>query len=68
MFILSKTPSVANHFINELRDIKIQKDRMRFRKNLERLGEILAYEVGHVGHGDIGQEQAEQDDGARRQP
>lgn len=45
MFILSNTPSVANHFINELRDIEIQNDRMRFRKNLERLGEILAYEI-----------------------
>ncbi|WP_296703517.1 uracil phosphoribosyltransferase [Algoriphagus sp.] len=45
MFILSNTPSVANQFILELRDKKIQQDRMRFRKNLERLGEILAYEI-----------------------
>ncbi|MBN3520543.1 uracil phosphoribosyltransferase [Algoriphagus lutimaris] len=45
MFILSETPSIANHFINELRDIETQKDRMRFRKNLERLGELLAYEI-----------------------
>ncbi|MEN2281931.1 uracil phosphoribosyltransferase [Algoriphagus sp. SE2] len=45
MFILSDTPSVANQFILELRDKKIQQDRMRFRKNLERLGEILAYEI-----------------------
>jgi len=45
MFILSETPSIANQFMAEMRDTVIQKDRMRFRKNLERLGEILAYEV-----------------------
>lgn len=45
MFILSNTPSIANQFLNELRDTETQKDRMRFRKNLERLGEILAYEI-----------------------
>lgn len=45
MFDLSQTPSIANHFIAELRDVNVQSDRMRFRRNLERLGEILAYEV-----------------------
>jgi uracil phosphoribosyltransferase len=45
MFILSETNSIANHFITELRDVNIQQDSMRFRKNMERLGEILAYEV-----------------------
>ncbi len=45
MFILSNTPSIANQFLLELRDKQIQQDRMRFRKNLERLGEILAYEI-----------------------
>jgi uracil phosphoribosyltransferase len=45
MFILTKQHSIANQFIAELRSIHIQKDRMRFRKNLERLGEILAYEI-----------------------
>ena len=45
MYILSIQPSIANQFIAELRNIQIQKDRMRFRKNLERLGEILAYEI-----------------------
>lgn len=34
-----------NHFIGELRDVNIQKDRMRFRRNLERVGEIMAYEI-----------------------
>jgi uracil phosphoribosyltransferase len=43
--ILSTTNSIANHFIAELRDVECQKDRMRFRKNLERLGEIMAYEI-----------------------
>lgn len=37
--------SIANKFVAELRDINIQKDRMRFRRNIERLGEILAYEL-----------------------
>lgn len=45
MFILSETNSIANHFIAELRDVNIQQDSMRFRKNMERLGEILAYEI-----------------------
>jgi uracil phosphoribosyltransferase len=45
MFDLSKTDSIANIFIAELRDENIQKDPMRFRKNLERLGEFFAYEI-----------------------
>ena len=44
-FILNEHNSVANRFIAELRDAKIQKDSMRFRRNLERLGEVLAYEI-----------------------
>ncbi|MEY4926951.1 MAG: hypothetical protein RI894_1387, partial [Bacteroidota bacterium] len=43
--ILSNKPSIANQFIAELRDITIQTDRMRFRRNMERLGEIFAYEI-----------------------
>lgn len=43
--ILTKENSIANHYLVELRDINIQKDRMRFRRNLERLGEIIAYEI-----------------------
>jgi len=42
---LSKSSSVANNFLAELRDVKIQTDRLRFRKNLERLGNIFAYEI-----------------------
>lgn len=37
--------SIFNEFIAEIRDSKIQKDSMRFRRNCERLGEIMAYEV-----------------------
>ena len=42
---LSKTNSVLSTFISELRDVEIQKDSMRFRRNLERIGEILGYEL-----------------------
>ena len=42
---LSKINSVFSTFISELRDVEIQKDSMRFRRNLERVGEILRYEI-----------------------
>lgn len=42
---LGETSSIFNRFMLELRDVQIQKDRMRFRKNLERIGEIFAYEI-----------------------
>lgn len=45
MFVLTEFNSVGNQFIAELRDVTIQGDRLRFRKNLERIGEILAYEI-----------------------
>lgn len=45
MFILNEVNSVAHQFLLELRDVQIQKDSLRFRRNLERMGEILAYEV-----------------------
>lgn len=45
MFVLSDTPSIANHFLREMRDIRIHNDRMRFRRNLERMGEIMAFEI-----------------------
>jgi len=37
--------SVVNHFLRDLRDATIQQDRMRFRRNMERVGEIFAYEI-----------------------
>jgi uracil phosphoribosyltransferase len=43
--ILGSQHSVFNQFIAEIRDELIQKDRMRFRRNLERAGEIMAYEI-----------------------
>lgn len=43
--ILSKSNSLLNQFIAEIRDAEIQKDSMRFRTNLERIGSIFAYEI-----------------------
>ena len=37
--------SIFNHFIREIRDVNIQNDPMRFRRNIERIGEIFAYEI-----------------------
>lgn len=42
---LSKENSILNNFMAQMRDKDIQKDRMRFRRNLERIGEIFAYEI-----------------------
>ncbi len=42
---LSSQNSILNHFLAQLRDKEIQKDAMRFRKNIERIGEIMAYEL-----------------------
>lgn len=44
-FLLNQTSSIANHFLAELRDAQIQQDSMRFRRNMERMGEIFAYEI-----------------------
>ncbi len=43
--VLSEQHSVVNRFISELRDVNVQDDRFRFRRNLERIGEIAAYEI-----------------------
>lgn len=45
---ISQQNSVLNTFISELRNLEIQKDRMRFRRNIERIGEILGYEMSKV--------------------
>lgn len=45
--ILDSKNSILNNFIAEIRDVSKQKDSMRFRKNIERIGEILAYEMSH---------------------
>ena len=41
----SEQNSLLNTFVREIRDIHIQNDRLRFRKNIERIGEIMAYEI-----------------------
>lgn len=42
---ISEQNSILNHFLAQIRDVNIQKDSMRFRKNIERIGEIMAYEL-----------------------
>lgn len=46
--ILSAENTILNTFIAELRDVKIQTDSMRFRRNLERAGEVMAYEISKM--------------------
>ena len=43
--VLNKTNSIFKQYLTEIRDKEIQKDGIRFRKNLERMGEIMAYEI-----------------------
>ena len=43
--ILNQQQSVFNQYIAEIRDVSVQTDRMRFRRNLERMGEVFAYEI-----------------------
>ena len=45
LHILDKQNSIINKFLSELRNINVQKDSMRFRRNLERIGECAAYEL-----------------------
>ena len=42
---ISDKNSILNHFLAQIREVTIQKDSMRFRKNMERIGEIMAYEL-----------------------
>lgn len=48
IYLLSNQNSLLHQFVAELRDIEVQKDRMRFRKNIERIGQLMAYEVSKV--------------------
>ena len=48
--ILDRENTILNRFIAEIRDSRIQKDRMRFRRNLERFGEVMAYEISKSFH------------------
>src|SRR4029079_15737420 len=45
---LSEQHSLVSNWVAELRDVEIQKDRLRFRRNLERIGEVAAYEISKV--------------------
>ena len=42
---LSDQHSLLSNWVSELRDVEVQNDRMRFRRNLERIGEVAAYEI-----------------------
>lgn len=42
---ISENNSVLNHFLGQIRNIHVQNDSMRFRRNIERIGEIMAYEL-----------------------
>ena len=46
--VLDQKKSILNKFISEIRDTEIQKDSMRFRRNIERIGEIIAYEISQT--------------------
>ncbi|KOS07088.1 uracil phosphoribosyltransferase [Flavobacterium akiainvivens] len=47
---LSENNSILNHFVAQLRDVGVQGDRMRFRQNLHRIGEVMAYEISKNLH------------------
>lgn len=42
---LEEKNSILNHFLAQIRAVSVQNDRMRFRKNMERIGELMAYEI-----------------------
>ena len=42
---LSDENSILNHFLGQIRNVNIQNDSMRFRRNVERIGEVMAYEL-----------------------
>ncbi len=42
---LTKSNSILNNYISEIRDMSVQKDSMRFRTNLQRIGQVFAYEI-----------------------
>ena len=46
----NESNSILNQYVAEIRDVNIQQDRMRFRRNIERIGEIMAYEISKTLH------------------
>jgi uracil phosphoribosyltransferase len=47
---LSEDNSVLNHFLGQIRNVNVQLDSMRFRRNIERIGEVMAYELSKDLH------------------
>ena len=47
---LSEVNSILNHFLGQIRNVAVQQDSMRFRRNMERIGEIMAYEMSKELH------------------
>lgn len=45
VYLLNQENSLLQQFVSELRDVRIQKDRARFRRNIQRIGQIMAYEI-----------------------
>jgi len=45
---LSQNNSILNHFLAQMRDVNVQKDSLRFRRNVQRIGEIMAYEISRI--------------------
>ena len=50
MRVLNTSNSIANTYLAELRNVEVQKDRLRFRTNLQRLGTLMAYEISKTLH------------------
>lgn len=50
----AETPSIMSQYMRELRDVTIQGDRMRFRTNLDRIGQLMAYEISkRIAYDDV---------------
>lgn len=51
---ISDANSILNHFLGQIRNVNVHNDSMRFRRNIERIGEIMAYEMSKVfGYTDV---------------
>ena len=48
--VLDRENTIFNRFIAQMRDVNVQGDSMRFRRNLERAGEVMAYEISKTLH------------------
>ena len=51
---LSEANSILNHFLGQIRNVNVQKDSMRFRRNIERIGEVMSYELSkNLAYADV---------------